>query len=117
MADLPHVTFPTVRTALFAGGLLAFGLSFDEVIVTTFTAGTQEHACDLDPRQPQAPEQRLIVNVVAVIVILLSFVPVYVAVRSDARPGCAVGAPDHASGRGAGRARPTIRPGRAVGAR
>ena len=40
VADVPHVTLPVIRTALLAGGLLAFALSFDEVIVTTFTAGT-----------------------------------------------------------------------------
>ena len=34
-----YVTFPLMRTALLAGGLLAFGLSFDEIVVTTFTAG------------------------------------------------------------------------------
>ena len=33
-----HVTFPLMRTALLAGGLLAFGLSFDEIVVTTFTS-------------------------------------------------------------------------------
>ena len=37
-----YITFPTIRTAILAGGLLAFALSFDEIIVTTFTAGTQE---------------------------------------------------------------------------
>jgi len=36
-----YVTFPTISTALISGGLLAFALSFDEVIVTTFTAGAQ----------------------------------------------------------------------------
>ena len=36
-----HVTLPVIATALVAGGLLAFALSFDEVIVTTFTAGAQ----------------------------------------------------------------------------
>ena len=39
---LRHVLLPTVGTALLAGGMLAFALSFDEIIVTTFTAGTQE---------------------------------------------------------------------------
>src|SRR5437764_680465 len=37
-----HITFPVIRTALLAGALLAFALSFDEIIVTTFTAGTEE---------------------------------------------------------------------------
>ena len=45
-----HVTFPAIRTALLAGGLLAFALSFDEVIVTTFTTGGgEQHDPDLDP--------------------------------------------------------------------
>ena len=58
-----YVTFPTISTALISGGLLAFALSFDEVIVTTFTAGAQQHAADLDlrpdPARPAAaPGQR-----------------------------------------------------------
>ena len=58
------VTFPLLRTALVAGALLAFGLSFDEIVVTTFTAGpgTPDPA-DLDlqqpvPAQPGAGRQR-----------------------------------------------------------
>ena len=46
------VRWPLLSTALVAGGLLAFALSFDEVIVTTFTAGAQNDPADLDPRQP-----------------------------------------------------------------
>ena len=47
------VTFPQLRSALLAGGLLAFALSFDEIIVTTFTAGAGvDDAADLDPGQP-----------------------------------------------------------------
>ncbi len=45
------VTLPVIATALVAGGLLAFALSFDEIVVTTFTAGRAEHAADLDLRQ------------------------------------------------------------------
>ena len=45
------VTLPVLSTALISGALLAFALSFDEVIVTLFTAGAPEHAADLDPRQ------------------------------------------------------------------
>ena len=49
-----YVTFPLLRTALLAGGLLAFGLSFDEIVVTTFTAGAGlETLADLDLQQPQ----------------------------------------------------------------
>ena len=50
------VTLPAVRTALLAGALLAFALSFDEVIVTTFTAGARPDASDLDLRQPVPAE-------------------------------------------------------------
>jgi putative spermidine/putrescine transport system permease protein len=76
-----YVTFPVIRTALIAGGLLAFALSFDEVIVTTFTAGTQETIpiwiFDHIKRANQLP----VVNVVAVFLILLSTIPVYLAQR------------------------------------
>jgi putative spermidine/putrescine transport system permease protein len=75
------VTLPQMRGALIAGALLAFGLSFDEVIVTTFTAGG-------DPTLPiwiltnlSRPNQLPIVNVVAFFVVLLSIVPVYLAHR------------------------------------
>ena len=43
-----YVVLPNLGTALLAGGMLAFALSFDEVIVTTFTAGQQSDAADLD---------------------------------------------------------------------
>ena len=76
-----HVTMPVLRTALVAGGLLAFALSFDEVIVTTFTAGTQETIPLWIYNNLKLPNQRAIVNVVAVFLILLSLVPVYLAQR------------------------------------
>ena len=76
-----HITFPVIRTALLAGGLLAFALSFDEVIVTTFTAGTQETIPLWILDHIRQPNQRPIVNVVAVALILLSAVPVYMANR------------------------------------
>ena len=76
------VTFPQLRSALFAGGLLAFALSFDEIIVTTFTAGqgvTTLPIFILDNmfRPTQAP----IVTVIAVVMILVSIVPMWVAQR------------------------------------
>ena len=76
-----HVTLPVIGTALLAGGLLAFALSFDEVIVTTFTAGTQQTLPIWIYANLQLPNQRPIVNVVAVVVILLSTIPVYLAQR------------------------------------
>jgi putative spermidine/putrescine transport system permease protein len=76
-----HITFPVIRTALLAGGLLAFALSFDEIIVTTFTAGTQETLPIWIFSHLRQTNQRPIVNVVAVVLILLSAVPVYLASR------------------------------------
>jgi putative spermidine/putrescine transport system permease protein len=81
-----HITFPVIRTALLAGGLLAFALSFDEIVVTTFTAGTQETIPIWIFNHLRQANQRPIVNVVALVLILLSTVPVYIAQRlaSDA---------------------------------
>jgi putative spermidine/putrescine transport system permease protein len=76
-----YVTLPLVATALLAGGLLAFALSFDEVIVTTFTAGTQQTLPIWILSNLRLPNERPIVNVVAVLVILLSAIPVYLAQR------------------------------------
>jgi putative spermidine/putrescine transport system permease protein len=79
------VTFPQLRSALFAGGLLAFGLSFDEIIVTTFTAGNGVVTLpiwiyDNMFRPGQAP----VVNVVAVVLVLASMIPIYFAQRVSA---------------------------------
>jgi len=76
-----YVTFPVIRTALIAGGLLAFALSFDEVIVTTFTAGTQKTIPLWIFGEIIRAHQLPVVNVVAVFLILLSTVPVYLAQR------------------------------------
>lgn len=67
-----YVTFPVIRTALIAGGLLAFALSFDEVIVTTFTAGTQETIPIWIFEHIKRANQLPVVNAVAVFLILLS---------------------------------------------
>ena len=75
------VTFPALRSALFAGALLAFALSFDEVIVTTFTAGADQTLPIWILANLSRPNQLPIVNVVAVFVILLSAIPVYLAQR------------------------------------
>jgi putative spermidine/putrescine transport system permease protein len=82
-----HITFPVIRTALLAGGLLAFALSFDEIIVTTFTAGTQETLPIWIFSHLRQTNQRPIVNVVAVILILLSAAPVYLASRLSGSTG------------------------------
>jgi len=70
-----------LRTALVAGGLLAFALSFDEVIVTTFTAGSEQTLPLWILQNLSRPNQLPIINVVAILVILLSALPVYLAQR------------------------------------
>jgi putative spermidine/putrescine transport system permease protein len=75
------VTLPALRSAMVAGGLLAFALSFDEVIVTTFTAGQQQTLPIWILANLSRPNQLPIVNVVGVLVIVLSAVPVYLAHR------------------------------------
>ncbi|GAA2236139.1 MULTISPECIES: ABC transporter permease [Kitasatospora] len=76
------VTFPLVRSALVAGGLLAFALSFDEIVVTTFTAGAGVRTLPIWIFSNLArPNQAPVVNVVAAVLVLLSVVPVYLAQR------------------------------------
>jgi len=81
-----YVTFPQLRSALVAGALLAFALSFDEVIVTTFTAGQQQTLPIWILTNLSRPNQLPIVNVVAVIAVLASLIPVYIAQRLTADP-------------------------------
>ena len=75
------VTWPTLSTALVAGGLLAFALSFDEVIVTTFTAGAQTTLPIFILDNLRQGQQLPIVNVVAFVIILLTIIPVWVSQR------------------------------------
>src|SRR3954447_4953667 len=75
------VTLPSLRSAMVAGALLAFALSFDEVIVTTFTAGQQATLPIWILANLSRPNQLPIVNVVGVLVIALSTIPVYLAHR------------------------------------
>jgi putative spermidine/putrescine transport system permease protein len=76
------VTFPAIRTALLAGGLLAFALSFDEIIVTTFTAGPGRQTLPIWILQNYSrPNQGPIVNAVGLFAVLLSVIPVYLAQR------------------------------------
>jgi putative spermidine/putrescine transport system permease protein len=77
-----HVTFPLMRSALLAGGLLAFALSFDEIVVTTFTAGVGYKTLPLWFADNFArPNAIPVVNVVATFVVIVSIIPVYVAQR------------------------------------
>jgi putative spermidine/putrescine transport system permease protein len=81
------VTFPQIRSALLAGALLAFGLSFDEIIVTQLTAGSGIQTLPLWIYDNlQRPTQAPVVNVVAALVILISIVPVYLAQRLSDDP-------------------------------
>jgi putative spermidine/putrescine transport system permease protein len=87
------VTLPNMKTALVAGGLLAFALSFDEIIVTTFTAGSGIQTLPIWIFSNLArPNQVPIVNVVAVLVILISIIPVYLAHRLTREEGGAAAA-------------------------
>jgi putative spermidine/putrescine transport system permease protein len=74
-----HVVLPNIATALLAGGMLAFALSFDEVIVTTFTAGQQTTLPIWMLSELVRPRQRPVTNVVAVFVIAVTFVPILAA--------------------------------------
>jgi putative spermidine/putrescine transport system permease protein len=86
------VTFPSMKTALAAGGLLAFALSFDEIIVTTFTIGAGEETLPIwIYRNLFRPNQLPIVDAVAVIVIVISIVPVYLAHRLSSEEGGVTG--------------------------
>src|SRR6478752_4289744 len=80
------VTFPQLRSALVAGALLAFALSFDEVIVTTFTAGSAETLPIWILTNLSRPRNLPIVNVVALVVIVLSLIPVWFAQRLTTDP-------------------------------
>jgi putative spermidine/putrescine transport system permease protein len=76
-----YVTLPTMRTALIAGGLLAFGLSFDEIVVTLYLAGTKQTLPLWIYNNIQRPVYLGAVYVVGLLVILISIVPVYLALR------------------------------------
>jgi putative spermidine/putrescine transport system permease protein len=91
-----YVTFPGMKSALIAGGLLAFALSFDEIIVTNFTIGAGEQTLPIWIYSNLfRPHELPIVNAVAVIVILISIIPVYLAHRLGGDEG-------PTAGRGAG---------------
>lgn len=87
-----YVTFPAIRTALLAGALLAFALSFDEVIVTIFTAGGVKTLPIWIFQSFRLANQVPVVNVAGVVAILLSAIPVYVATRIASDSGWLTGA-------------------------
>jgi putative spermidine/putrescine transport system permease protein len=76
-----HVILPNLGTALLAGGMLAFALSFDEVIVTTFTAGQQATLPIWMLEELVRPRQRPVTNVVAVFVVASTLIPILLAHR------------------------------------
>ena len=75
------VIWPVLSTALVAGGLLAFALSFDEVIVTYFTAGAQNTLPLLILGYIRLGQQLPVVNVIAFAMIVLTAIPVLLAQR------------------------------------
>lgn len=74
-----YVVLPNIATALLAGGMLAFALSFDEVIVTTFTAGQQSTLPIWIFSQLTRPRDRPVTNVVAFLVVSIMAVPILLA--------------------------------------
>jgi len=80
-----YVVFPNIATALLAGGMLAFALSFDEVIVTTFTAGQQTTLPIWIFSQLTRPRDRPVTNVVAILVMMITFLPIFFAQRISAQ--------------------------------
>ena len=86
-----YVILPNMGTAILAGGMLAFALSFDEVIVTTFTAGQQTTLPIWMFSELVRPRQRPITNVVAVFIMFITFIPIvfssYVASKTSEPEG------------------------------
>ncbi|GIL01820.1 MAG: spermidine/putrescine ABC transporter permease [Alphaproteobacteria bacterium] len=74
-----YVILPNLGTALLAGGMLAFALSFDEVIVTTFTAGQQQTLPIWMLEELVRPRQRPVTNVVAMVVVIVTLIPILAA--------------------------------------
>ncbi len=82
-----YVVLPNLATALLAGGLLSFALSFDEIIVTTFTAGQQQTLPIWIFSSLFRPRQQPVTNVVAIMVIVVTFVPILIAQKLTRETG------------------------------
>jgi putative spermidine/putrescine transport system permease protein len=81
-----YIILPHLGSALLAGGMLAFALSFDEIIVTTFTAGTGQETLPIWIfSQLSRPRDRPVTNVVAVLVVAITLIPIVLAHRLSAR--------------------------------
>ena len=76
-----YIVLPNIATALLAGAMLAFALSFDEIIVTTFTAGQQTTLPIWIFAQLTRPRSQPVTNVAAVFVIAITFIPILLAQR------------------------------------
>jgi len=76
-----YVTWPSIRSAIIAGALLAFALSFDEIVVTNFTSGTDDTIPKFIFNNLRQPRNRPVVNVVAITVLVVMLIPVYIATR------------------------------------
>ena len=74
-----HIVLPQTASALLAGGMLAFALSFDEIIVTLFTAGHDRTLPIWFFNELFRPRDRPITNVVAVFVIAVTLIPTVLA--------------------------------------
>jgi putative spermidine/putrescine transport system permease protein len=85
-----HVTFPMIASSLGAGAILAFALSFDEIVVTTFTAGSFKTLPQYILNNYSRPNNLPKVNVAVLVVLILSIVPVWFAQKlSESAPGMA----------------------------
>jgi putative spermidine/putrescine transport system permease protein len=82
-----YVTFPTISTALISGGLLAFALSFDEVIVTTFTVGARNTLPTWIFGEIQRGQELPQVNVIVFLIVLVTIIPVALAQRLTRESG------------------------------
>jgi putative spermidine/putrescine transport system permease protein len=80
-----YIILPNIASALLAGGMLAFALSFDEVIVTTFTAGQQQTLPIWIFAQLVRPRDRPVTNVAALFVIAVTFIPIILSYRLSQR--------------------------------
>jgi putative spermidine/putrescine transport system permease protein len=87
MQTFAYVTLPAISTALISGGLLAFALSFDEVIVTTFTAGVQNTLPIWIFGNIRLGQDLPEVNVVVFLILLLTIIPVTIAQRLTRESG------------------------------
>lgn len=93
-----YVMLPQLRTAMLAGGLLAFALSFDEVVVTVFTSGTDQTLPIWIFAALARPADLPIVNVVALFVLVASVIPIYIAVRLGGAGGTTIASEKPARG-------------------